>query len=112
MPGPSLAVEIELQRGFTENLGAGRRIGHAFSEPVDRRPIRELALVADERAIAGPYQTVGTGGAQKLARVGDRGRAEPIATGCLHPRAAFVDRAQQCLETIAVDAVTRIGAAE
>src|SRR6202035_3704579 len=74
--------------------------------------IRELALVADERAVARPHQPIGAGGAEKLARILPCLWPQPVAAGDLDPGAPRVDGAQQRLEACAVDAGLRIGAAE
>src|SRR6476646_3264313 len=97
---PSSGIEIELQRRLAENLGARRSVRHRIIEPVDRGLIGKLALVANEGAVARPYQTIRPGDAEQLARIIDRLRSKPIAARHLDPSAALVDRAQQRLEAL------------
>src|SRR5262249_13851758 len=102
----------KLQGGLAEDLATRVRIGNTADQPVDRLLIAHLRLETDEWAIARPDQAIGAGDADELARVVRGGRTEPIAGRHLDPGAALVDRPQQRLEAVAVEAGARIGPSE
>src|SRR5439155_6832834 len=106
------AVEIKPARCCAKYFRTRGRVRNGIDQPVDRGPIRELALMADEGAVARPHQPVGTGDAEQLARILLCLGPEPVAAGHLDPGAARVDGAQQRLETLTVDSGFRIGAAK
>ena len=62
-------VEIELERRLTEDFCARRRIGDGADQPIDGGAMGEFALMADEGAVACPYQPLGTGDTQQLPGV-------------------------------------------
>ncbi|MGB7890253.1 MAG: amidohydrolase family protein, partial [Xanthobacteraceae bacterium] len=77
-PYLSVAVEIELHGSFTENLGAGRRVGtHSLSQSIVARYGNWPSWPTNGQSLAHTKRS-GAGGAQKLARVSHRGRAEPV----------------------------------
>src|SRR5277367_6673657 len=112
MSPPSAAVEVEPARRRAEYLFTRDGVGDGVDQPVDRGLVGELAFMADEGAVARPYQPVRAGDAQQLARILPGLRPEPVAAGNLDPGAALVDGLQQALEAVAVDAGFRLGPAE
>src|SRR4051794_21024340 len=89
----SRAIEVELVGGRAKNFARAAASGMA-SMPVDGGPIWKLVLVADERAVARPYQPVGARKPEKLAGIFARLWPEPVAAGHLDPGAATLDRPQ------------------
>ena len=79
-PYLSVAVEIELHGSFTENLGAGRRVGaHSLSQSIVARYGNWPSWPTNGQSLAHTKRS-GAGGAQKLARVQPAG---PAGMPCL-----------------------------